>query len=107
MFPWEKEAKIESLQKDNEANRAKQATWASRHREEKREKDRRYRTENPDHVREWRAANPDRVKEHQRKQYSTEEHRQYMREYMKKYRAANKKPSTGEKKVGRPRKSDI
>ena len=55
MFPWEKEAKIESLQKDNEANRAKQATWASRHREEKREKDRRYRTENPDHVREWRA----------------------------------------------------
>lgn len=106
MFPWEMEARIESKQRDNEANRAKQAAWATRHPEEKREKERKVRLENPDRIKEWRKKNPDRVKEHQRKQYSTEEHREYMREYMKKYRETHKKPSTG-KKVGRPRKNEV
>lgn len=105
MFPWEEEARVESKQRDNEANRIKQAAWAARHPEVKREKDRQDRIKNPDKVRKWRAENPDRVKEHLRKQYSTEEHREYMREYMKKYRETHKKPSTG-KKVGRPRKND-
>lgn len=106
MFPWQEEARIESKQHDNEANRIKQAAWAARHPEEKREKDRTYRQNNPEKLRNWRAENPDRVKEHLHKQYMTEEHRQYMREYMKKYREAHKKPSTGEK-TKKSRENDI
>lgn len=104
MFPWEIEAKLESKQRDNEANRAKQAVWAMRHPEEQKEKDRRRRENDPDYLRRWRSENPDRVKEHLKKQYSTDEHRIYMREYMRKYREQKKKETVTAKKTAKTEK---
>ena len=92
-------------EKDNKANREKQATWYSRHREEKIEQSKEWRENNPGYYTEWNHNNPDKVKEKQKKRYATEDHKAYMREYMKEYRKSHKTEPTG-KKVGRPRKSE-
>lgn len=105
MWPWQKESDMGQTEKDNKANREKQATWRNRHREENIQKCRDFQANNPGYLQEWRDRNPDKVKEYNAKQNDTEEHRTYMREYMKEYRKTHKKESTG-KKVGRPRKTD-
>ncbi|MBR1904894.1 MAG: hypothetical protein IJ819_00325 [Clostridiales bacterium] len=101
MFPWEIESRVESKQRDNEANRSKQAVWAARHPEERKAKDRRRRENDPEYLQRWRSENPERVKEHLKKQYSTDEHRIYMREYMRKYRERKKKEAEEAAKIAK------
>ena len=105
MWPWEREQRMGTSEKDNEANRVKQATWRSRHAAENRERVRESLENNPGYLQEWRKENPDKVKEYSQRQNDTEERRAYMREYMREYR--KKKASanpTPKKKGGRPRK---
>lgn len=90
MFPWEKEQNNERKERDDAANRAKQAKWQSRHREENKQKCREYHANNPDYLQGWRAENPDKVKEYSLRQNDTEERKEYMREYMRQYRKAKK-----------------
>ena len=90
MFPWENELKIENEGKEGEANRKYQETWRSRNQEKLREKNKRFREENPDYLREWRKNNPDKVKASSIRQNDSEKRKEYMRDYMRKRRAAEK-----------------
>jgi len=90
MFPWEKEQNNERKEKDDAANRAKQARWRERHAEEHRQRVRDNLEKNPGYLQGWRVENPDKVKEYSLRQNDTEERKTYMREYMRQYRKAKK-----------------
>lgn len=100
MKPWEREAQSQN-EKDKARNQKKQATWQKNHPEEYSERLKEWRKnnpeymkewmmKNPEHQREWRKAHPEKVKEYSLRQNQTDKRKEYMREYMRKRRAAEK-----------------
>ena len=86
MFPWEKEGELMNGEKDNERQRAKNATWNERHKDERARRNKEFYADNADYWTKWQKENPDKVKERSLRQNQTEKRKEYMREYMKEYR---------------------
>ena len=90
MWPWERERDFNNRYEDLLKQRESARRARARNPEININCCKRYRERHPEQHQNWRKRNPDKVKEYLRRQYQTEEHRTYMREYMRKYRAAGK-----------------